>query len=62
MGKVLPKFKKRLDEIILVPSDGGRFEISLDGDLLYSKVETGAFPDEEEIVETIDGRIGQSVS
>lgn len=62
MGKVLPKFKQRLDEIILVPSDGGRFEISLDGDLLYSKVETGSFPDEDEIVETIDQRIQQSVS
>lgn len=62
MGKVLPKFKQRLDEIILVPSDGGRFEISLDGDLLYSKVETGSFPDEDEIVETIDQRMQQSVS
>jgi selenoprotein W-related protein len=62
MGKVLPKFKQRLDEVILVPSDGGRFEISFNDDLIYSKVETGSFPDEDEIVATIEERIEQAVS
>ena len=62
MGKVLPKFKQRLDEVILVPSDGGRFEISFNDDLIYSKVETGSFPDEDEIVATIEERSEQAVS
>jgi selenoprotein W-related protein len=40
----------------LVPSDGGRFEISIDGDLIYSKLQTGQFPDEEKIVAEIAKR------
>jgi selenoprotein W-related protein len=35
--------------MVLVPSDGGRFEVSLDGSLIYSKLETGRFPEYEEI-------------
>lgn len=62
MGKILPKFKQKLDQVVLIPSDGGRFEISVDGELIYSKLETGAFPDEQEIVDEIDARMQQRVS
>ncbi len=27
--------------MILIPSDGGRFEVEANGDLLYSKLKTG---------------------
>lgn len=37
----------------LVPSDGGRFEIQTDGELIYSKLSTGAFPEEEAILEQL---------
>jgi selenoprotein W-related protein len=39
-----------------VPSDGGRFEISIDGDLIYSKLKTGKFPEEEAIVGEVTKR------
>ncbi len=37
----------------LVPSGGGCFELSIDGKLAYSKLETGQFPDEEKMVELV---------
>jgi selenoprotein W-related protein len=40
----------------LVPSDGGRFEISVDGKQIYSKLQTGQFPDEDKIVAEITKR------
>ena len=42
-------------EIELVKSSGGVFEISLDGDLVYSKKATGRFPAWKE-VESIAAR------
>ena len=41
MAEVLKKYEMRIDEISLVPSDGGKFEVSVDGKLVYSKLATG---------------------
>lgn len=43
--------------MILVPSDGGRFEIFLDEEPVYSKLETGRFPEPREIVGVIESRL-----
>ena len=46
-------------EIDLIPSSGGVFEIKLDGELFFSKKETGRFPDQDEIdgmLNTIAGK------
>ena len=43
--------------MILVPSDGGRFEVFLDGEAIYSKLETGRFPESREIVKAIEARM-----
>lgn len=40
-------------ETQLVRSRGGAFEVSLDGDLIYSKLRSGQFPDQREIHGTI---------
>jgi len=37
----------------LIESSGGVFEVVVNGDLVYSKKQTGAFPDEAELVEKI---------
>lgn len=44
------EFKQRLEGMTLVPSDGGRFEVVVDGALIYSKLATGRFPDEADIL------------
>jgi selenoprotein W-related protein len=50
---VLETFGQRLTAFTLVPSDGGRFEISANKELIYSKLETGQFPDHKEIIDKI---------
>ena len=48
-------FKKELAEYIsgieLIESAGGAFEIRVDGDLIYSKLETGRHADPPEILD-----------
>jgi selenoprotein W-related protein len=34
----------------LIPSTGGVFEVTINGEKIYSKDETGIFPDIEEII------------
>jgi selenoprotein W-related protein len=37
---LLKEFEPEIESITLVPSDGGRFEFSINGELLYSKLQT----------------------
>jgi len=41
-----------------VPGRGGCYEIWVDDDRIYSKLETGEFPDEDAIVDEIKRRVG----
>ncbi len=49
--------KQDIAELKLVPSSGGAFEISVNGDKIYSKLETGEFPDPESIFQTVRKRL-----
>jgi selenoprotein W-related protein len=40
MAELLKTFETQIETISLVPSDGGRFELSVNGELLYSKLQT----------------------
>ncbi len=40
----------------MVPSHGGVFEVSIDGDTVFSKRELGRFPEPGEVVERIRAR------
>ena len=42
-----------MTELALAPYADGRFEVIVDGKKIYSKLETGEFPDEDEIVRQI---------
>jgi len=54
---VLSAYKQKIQQLELEPSTGGCFELHVDGDQIYSKLETGAFPDEDEIVQAIGKRV-----
>ena len=56
-AEVLPHFKQDIEEMILVPSDQGKFEIFLDEDQIYSKLETGEFPEPQQIVRAITAKM-----
>ena len=45
-----------MSEIAIAPYDDGRFEVIVDGETLYSKLETGDFPDDETIVAMVKKR------
>jgi selenoprotein W-related protein len=56
-SKVLTQFKQKLSGMELEPSGGGCFELSADGELIYSKLATGQFPDEDAMVAEIGKRL-----
>lgn len=40
MTELLKNFEPEIEKISLTPSEGGRFEVSVNGALLYSKLST----------------------
>jgi len=56
-SKILSTFKQKIQNLKLVPAGGGCFEVTLNGDLVYSKLKTGQFPDEQSIVEAVQSRL-----
>ena len=46
-----------MTELALAPYADGRFEVIVDGKKIYSKLETGEFPDEDEIVKQISAMV-----
>ena len=55
--RLLREFKQDIDSFTLIPSGGGRFEVTIDGDLAFSKLKEGRFPEYEEIQPEIAKRI-----
>jgi selenoprotein W-related protein len=56
--KVLREFKQKISSFDLEPSSGGCFELTIDGELKYSKLATGEFPDESILVDDIRQLLG----
>jgi selenoprotein W-related protein len=56
-GKLLNEFKQRITDLKLIPGSGGCFELSINGELLYSKLKTGAFPSEPAMLEAVRKRL-----
>lgn len=52
--KILGKFKQKIKSLSLSPFADGRFEVFLDGRKIYSKLDTGQFPDEEVVLKAIE--------
>ena len=50
-------FAEELGELALVPSEGGVFEIRLDGELLFSRKSSGRFPESREIKQLVRDKI-----
>lgn len=54
---MLSEYKQKIQGLELEPSKGGCFELSVGNELVYSKLATGKFPDEEEIVAEVGRRL-----
>lgn len=55
--KIKAAHKDQIEDLKLVASGGGCFELSLDGELVYSKLQTGEFPDDAAMVKLIGERL-----
>jgi selenoprotein W-related protein len=52
--ELLTHYRKDISELKLVPSGGGAFEVSVNGKLIFSKLEEGRFPEPKELKESIE--------
>ncbi len=53
MAEILHEFEPDIESITVVPSDGGRFEVIVNGKLIYSKLQTGRHVNQGELVQLI---------
>jgi selenoprotein W-related protein len=57
-AKLLPRYKQSISRFVMIPSKGGCFELTVGGQLLYSKLQTGSFPDEEALIAQVGKVLG----
>jgi len=57
-AKLLPRYKQAISRYVMIPSKGGCFELIVGGKRLYSKLETGTFPDEEKLIAEVGKALG----
>ena len=51
---ILEKYGQEVESIDLIPTSGGKFEFYLNGELLYSKIETDRHTEDGEILGLIE--------
>jgi selenoprotein W-related protein len=56
-NKLLSTYKQQISDLTLIPASGGAFELSINGDLIYSKLKTGKFPDEQWVLDAVGSRL-----
>lgn len=50
--------ESRIKAFTLIPSDGGRYEFSVDGELIFSKKALGRHPEEGEVMGLLKKHLG----
>jgi selenoprotein W-related protein len=53
----LTTFKQDIRSLRLIPAGGGCFELTANGELVYSKLKEGKFPDENWVLNTLRTRV-----
>jgi selenoprotein W-related protein len=53
-------FGNQLSEVVIVPGPGGAFEILVNGEKIYSKMETWEFPNTPLLLEQIADRVNHA--
>ena len=54
VSELMDRYKRKVGKFVLVPSDGGKFEVSVGDQLVWSKLETDEFPDGDALAKVID--------
>ena len=55
---ILGKYEHYIDDITIIPSRGGAFEVVVGDNLVYSKLETGRHATVDEVMESVDTILG----
>lgn len=59
-AKLLPRYKMAIENYRMIPSRGGCFELKVGDRLIYSKLATGKFPDEDQMVAEVGKALGRT--
>ena len=59
-SKLLSTYKQKIKDLRLIPSGGGCFELTVNGQLIHSKLKTGQFPDEEWAVKAVGAEVSKA--
>ena len=59
MDALLKNYEHVIETIMLVPSDGGRFEVTVNGQLLYSKLELHRHAEPGEVLGLVKKIVGE---
>jgi selenoprotein W-related protein len=59
MDELLKHYEHLIETITLVPSEGGKFEVSVNGQLLYSKLETHRHAEPGEVLGLVRKMVGE---
>ncbi|MBK9007082.1 MAG: Rdx family protein [Anaerolineae bacterium] len=59
MGELLRHYEHVIEEIKLIPSDEGRFEVTVNGQLLFSKSQLHRHAEAGEVVELVRKLVGE---
>lgn len=61
MAALLRQFEAQIQAITLVPSDSGKFEVSVNGNTIFSKLKTGRHTDPDEIIATVKQQFSKEI-
>lgn len=53
MAELLRALEYTIESITLIPADGGKFEVTVNGDLVYSKLKTLRHPEPGEVLDLV---------
>ena len=53
-NQLLNRFKQRIDGLELAPYGDGRFEVFAGDTIVYSKLKTGKFPNEKDVMKAVE--------
>lgn len=59
MGELLRHYEHVIEEIKLIPSDEGRFEVTVNGQLLFSKLQSHRHAEAGEVVGLVRKLVGE---
>lgn len=57
--ELLKNYEHVIETIALVPSDGGRFEVTVNGQLIYSKLQTHRHAEPGEVLGLVKKLVGE---